>query len=116
MNNTPNNNEEEIESIQVYIDEDLKELIPGYLERMRSNVEEFDRLLNGKEYKNIKNIAHNMKGSGGGYGFDLLTDLGARIEQAAKVQDPELIRQYVDELSIYLDKLKVVYYNQHIGP
>jgi len=48
-------------------------------------------------------LAHNMRGSGGGFGFQPITDLGAAIEQAADDADLGAARKWLAELSLYLD-------------
>ena len=53
--------------------------------------------------------AHKIKGTGGGYGFPVLTELGSAIEAAALVQDSEVIRMNLAELDRYLEKIEVTY-------
>jgi len=50
-----------------------------------------------------------MKGCGGGYGFDEITDIGMQIEQAAKEKNTAKIRTQLEILSRYLDGVEVVY-------
>jgi hypothetical protein len=50
-----------------------------------------------------------MKGAGGSYGFDAITDIGKSLEQAAMAKDSGGIKQMVQELSAYLDRVEVVY-------
>jgi hypothetical protein len=50
-----------------------------------------------------------MKGSGGGYGFHEITEFGAHIETAAKEQDLEGSKKWVDQLIWYLDHIEVHY-------
>ena len=50
-----------------------------------------------------------MKGSGGGYGFDEITDIGFKIETAAKEKNAGEILRQVHDLSDYLEKVEVVY-------
>ncbi len=49
-----------------------------------------------------------MKGSGGGYGFDGITEIGGEIETAAKRRDPVAIRIQADALSRYLARVEIV--------
>jgi hypothetical protein len=49
-----------------------------------------------------------MKGSGGGYGFDGITDIGGDIEVAATHSDPIAIRTHVEALALYLARVEVV--------
>jgi len=50
-----------------------------------------------------------MKGSGAGYGFDTISEIGKSVEQAAKEKNSEEIQKQVKALSAYLDRVEVVY-------
>jgi hypothetical protein len=50
-----------------------------------------------------------MKGSGGGYGFDDITDVGGLIEEAAKGRNVDEIKQGINTSSHYLDHIDIVY-------
>jgi len=50
-----------------------------------------------------------MKGAGGSWGFQRITDVGAALEQAAKSIDADASRKWVSELSRYLDHVEIVY-------
>ena len=49
-----------------------------------------------------------MKGAGGSYGFQAITDVGAALEQAVESADPDASRKWVGELSRYLDRVEIV--------
>ncbi|HPP05833.1 MAG TPA: Hpt domain-containing protein [Syntrophorhabdaceae bacterium] len=97
------------EKITVKIDADLKELIPGYLNNRQLDIKNIITSLEKGDYETIRIIGHSMKGSGGGYGFDLITELGRAIEQAAKEKDDDLIKAKVEELKEYLGKIEIIY-------
>ena len=61
--------------------------------------------LDGGDFQAVVILAHNLRGSGGGFGFQTITDIGASLEQAADVADPVVSRRWVGELSAYLDEL-----------
>jgi len=61
------------------------------------------------DFEKIRTIGHSMKGSGGGYGFDTITDLGEQIEDAALASDTSEIDQAVQKLEDYVNRVKVVY-------
>lgn len=92
----------------VYIDEDLEELIPDYMENRHSDIEQIKRLLQEENFSEIQRLGHSMKGSGGGYGFDEITNIGRDIEEAAKTHDTEKIVQAIDYLLFYLSTVKIV--------
>ena len=50
-----------------------------------------------------------MKGSGGGYGFDAITEMGRVIESAAKNENAEEIQKQAKDLSTYMDKVEIIY-------
>ncbi len=99
-----------MEKIIVSIDADLEDLIPGYLENRRQECETVLQLLDKGDYDAIRVIGHTMKGVGGGYGFDAITDMGRALEEAAKQQDAAAIRQVVSQLEQYLQAIEIVYH------
>lgn len=95
-------------SIIVRIDKDLEDLIPGYIENRKKDVSAIFNALKNSDFEAIRIIGHSMKGSGGGYGFDRITEIGKMIEDAAKAMDAEGIAAQNNELSLYLSRLKIV--------
>lgn len=96
--------------IVVYVDAELEDLIPGFLENRQSDIKSMSEALRQGDYETIRILGHTMKGTGGGYGFDAITEIGASLEQFAKDKaTPEEIQKKIDELSTYLEHLKVVY-------
>ena len=68
-----------VEKIEVRIDPDLKDLIPGFLDNRAVDVAKMRDLLQRQDFAQIHLIGHSMKGAGGGYGFDRITEIGAAI-------------------------------------
>jgi hypothetical protein len=48
-----------------------------------------------------------MKGSGGGYGFDEISEIGRALEDAAKQSQAGKIREEIQRLRHYLDHVEV---------
>lgn len=94
--------------IPVIIDSDLADLVPGFLNNRRHDVDKLKRLLESDNFTDIRMIGHSMKGAGGGYGFDPITDIGAVIERAALASDRQTIRQGIEQLVDYLARVDVV--------
>ncbi len=97
------------EKIIVHIDAEIKELVPGFLQNRHEDIEAILNALEKGDYETIRIAGHSMKGSGGGYGFDAITDMGHCLEDAAKGRNSEEIKKWVNELSSYLDRVEVVY-------
>jgi len=98
------------EALIVYVDEDLEDLIPDFMENRYEDVTIIGELLGQGNYTEIQRIGHSMKGSGGGYGFDEITRIGKDLEIAAKNNDKSEVARLVGVLSDYLSKVKVVYH------
>lgn len=94
--------------IPVVIDPDLADLVPGFLNNRRRDVEKLRALLETGNFADIRMIGHSMKGAGGGYGFDPITDIGAAIERAALAADSATIEQGIAQLADYLSRIDVV--------
>jgi CheY-like chemotaxis protein len=87
----------------------LAALVPGFLEGRRRDIVTIAAALERSDYDSVRILGHNMKGSGAGYGFNRITEIGASLEQAAGRHAPEEIRARSGELVRYLDGLHVVY-------
>ena len=97
------------EKIFIRIDSELEDLIPSYLDNRLKDVKSIISFLDAGDFEEVRVIGHSMKGSGGGYGFDKITEIGARIEVSAREKNDQAIRNLVDELSKYLELIEVVY-------
>jgi HPt (histidine-containing phosphotransfer) domain-containing protein len=97
------------EKIRVEISKDLEVLIPRYLERRHTEVAAFRAQLAAGDFEALRIGGHSLKGSGGGYGFPLLTTLGATIETAAKAKDAAAIEAALAEYANYIQRIEVVY-------
>jgi HPt (histidine-containing phosphotransfer) domain-containing protein len=83
----------------------LAESIPAYLENCRTDVIAMHEALDRVDFEAVTILGHNLRGSGGGFGFQAITDIGAALEQAAGDSDIEISREWVCTLSRYLDSV-----------
>jgi CheY-like chemotaxis protein len=97
------------ESFTITIDPDLEDLVPGYLEKRRKDIERFRECLDEKDFDELRSMGHKVKGSGGGYGFNGLSIIGADIENAAKLSDENAMKQHLEQYEAYIKGVKVVY-------
>ena len=94
--------------ILVKVDPDLADLIPGFLENRRKDITAMQEALARDDFETVRVLGHSMKGAGGGYGFDAITDIGAALEEAAKDNHHEKALRGVSDLAAYLDRVEVV--------
>jgi HPt (histidine-containing phosphotransfer) domain-containing protein len=95
--------------IRIVADEDLADLIPDYLEHRADDVEAIRSAIALRDFEAVRILGHGMKGSGGGYGFDEITDIGAALEIAGKQADAAAATTSCDSLADYLTRLEVSY-------
>lgn len=97
------------ERITVTIDSDLEDLIPGFLENRRKDVNLLNEALAAGKIDTLKSIGHSLKGVGGGYGFQELSTIGAEIEKIAKAGGTAGVQELIDSMADYLDKVDVTF-------
>lgn len=99
----------QMQNNRIYIDSDLELLIPQYLKNRENEVEKIKKLLKENDFEKIRYIGHSLKGSGGGYGFDYLTELGAELEKNAELKKSNDIKKVIKNLEDYLNNLEIIY-------
>ncbi len=81
----------------------LADQIPAYLDHCRGDVVLMLAALDRADFAAVIILGHNLRGSGGGFGLQALTDFGAGIEQSASEADAPRTRGWLGQLSTYLD-------------
>jgi len=97
------------DTMLVHVNPKLADLIPGFLQNRRHDVVAMLAALDGGDFAIVENLGHGMRGAGGMWGFQGVTDIGAALERAAESADNEESRKWVGELSKYLDRVELVY-------
>ena len=92
--------------VRVTVDASLQDLIPSFLDKRRKDVPKLTEALGTGDFDTIRRLGHNLKGTGAGYGFPALSEIGAAIEEAGKANDGSAIRVKVNELMLYLDQVE----------
>jgi len=87
------------------VDPDVIELLPSYLEDLRSDLRSLNWHLVGGDFEAMRRIGHNLKGSGSTYGLDRISELGALLEDAAKAREAAFIEDLMAQLARYMDEL-----------
>ena len=96
------------EKIRVFIDdEDILELVPIYLSGRRDELDLLDKAATASDFATLRDIGHKLRGSGGGFGFERISEIGGHLEAAAKVQDLRSARLEVSALRDYLERVEV---------
>jgi CheY-like chemotaxis protein/HPt (histidine-containing phosphotransfer) domain-containing protein len=86
----------------------LADLIPAYLQNCRQNVIAMADALDRVDFETVTFLGHQMKGSGGAFGFQAITDIGAALQEAGESADTAASRKSMGDLSRYLDRVATV--------
>ncbi len=83
-------------------DEEWAEMQEMYISHTSKELEKIKTQLNLDSIDSIRTFGHNIKGSGGMYGFNEVTELGLLIETAAKEGNLDSIKSNLEVLKDFL--------------
>lgn len=99
----------ENEKIIVHVDPDLEDIVPDFLLNLAEDLQSILEALDKNDFETVRVLGHSMKGSGGGYGFDAVTEMGRDIENAAGAGDAKTVGDKVSEIKNYLQKVEIIF-------
>lgn len=97
------------ERITVYIDPDLKDIIPTFLANRQKDLQTLRIAIAEKDFETIRILGHRMRGDGGGYGFTAISAIGEVMELAAGRRDQPAIERQTAVLNDFLSRVHIVY-------
>lgn len=93
--------------IIISVDPDLADLVPGYFENRKLELQSLKHFFEQQKWMEIQMIGHKLKGNAASYGFEKLTDLGASLEESAKIKNQELTQQLILQIETYLTSVEL---------
>jgi histidine phosphotransfer protein HptB len=90
-------------------EDDFRELLEEFVSHVAERREVLESCYAMGQIGTVRVQAHQLKGAGGGYGFEELTELAARLEEACKRNEPDLneIGPLLDNVVDYLGRVRV---------
>jgi CheY-like chemotaxis protein/HPt (histidine-containing phosphotransfer) domain-containing protein len=86
------------------ISEQIMALVPQYLASKEKQIEEARAALASRDFGPIRRFGHNLKGTGRGYGFPPIEEMGRAIEQAATQADHGRIAEQLAALHRFVSE------------
>jgi len=83
-------------------DDEWAEMQEMYINYTTKELAKIQENIDTAELDSLRTFGHNIKGSGGMYGFGEITNLGAEIEASAKANDRSKIKSHLEKLSVFL--------------
>jgi DNA-binding response OmpR family regulator len=83
--------------------ERLTARVPAYLKNCQENVATMSDALDRVDFETIRFLGHQLRGSGGAFGFQPISDAGAALLQASEASDQVALRVQLAVLQTFLD-------------
>jgi len=89
---------------EINIDSDIYELVPGFSEARRKELDTLRKSLSNDDFLTIAKISHTVKGIARPYGFPTLEALFVKLEQSAKAANAEGCKEVLAQVEDYFNK------------
>jgi HPt (histidine-containing phosphotransfer) domain-containing protein len=80
----------------------IAEIVPQYFALCQRDLLNLRDALDQNDFEKVRVLGHNLKGSGGAYGFPEITEIGSSLEASGKLHDTSLAKTGVDRLAAFL--------------
>lgn len=85
-------------------DPDMRDIVEMFVEDVPSKISKFLKFEEEKNWGELRRAAHQLKGSAGGYGFDVITDISHDLEDSLRSGEPstrtfEVLQNLIAHLS-----------------
>jgi HPt (histidine-containing phosphotransfer) domain-containing protein len=94
--------------ILVRVDPEIEAAVPEFLDSRRQDVTALREALERGDFETIRRLGHRMRGSGSGYGFEAITQIGECLERAGRNRTPDEVPRWLAELADYLERVEVM--------
>ncbi len=88
-------------------DADFAELLQMFGDVIAERRSLLEKAYQEQDWNELKSLAHQLKGAGGGYGFPGLSQVAKGLEQACKDEDQAAINLGFAEIVDYLSRISV---------
>lgn len=80
------------------IPSELASLVPDFFRHREQDLIKLQKALQEKDYQAILFIGHNIKGIGGSYGFHEISEIGEKLEMAARLHHDKEMEFWITHL------------------
>ncbi|MBU1001968.1 MAG: response regulator [Proteobacteria bacterium] len=93
----------------VLVERAMRPLVEEFLAEVRGHIASMRDAVRQDDLESIRITGHSLKGAGGGYGFDAITEYGRSLETAARAGDATLALEQIEMLDNHLTKITIQY-------
>ena len=88
-------------------DPSFADIVGEFVEGLSARLTAMEEALRGSDFETLRTAAHQLKGSGGGYGYPLVTERATELEQHARAQAHDDCVQSFGELQRICSRIVV---------
>lgn len=107
MNNPDRTPPDPIDSELVREDAAYVDIVMQFVEGLGARVRTMEDALNKGDFEQLCMAAHQLKGSGGGYGYPILTEQAAALERLAKQESVSECTELISDLRSLCERIVV---------
>lgn len=93
---------------RVVMPQGLEAICPNYLAKRKADIPRLLEWVRTGNFQDLESLAHDLKGTGGAYGFPEITAQAELIEQASRAHDVERLSAQINQLGAYLESVELV--------
>jgi len=98
-----------MQGVHIRLDQDFAEFVPKFLEHVQESIRSMEEALAKNDYEFILNTSHRIKGSGGGYGLDVVSEFAQTIEMETRKKNEAKISKQLKKLTEFLQHIEITY-------
>ncbi len=106
-NEDKKDNLDPIPSDLVQEDAAFEEVVQEFVNSLGARLDTMEKALANGDLAALKTATHQLKGSGGGHGYAILSELAAKAEQETINGNLDAVRKHLDELKILVSRVVV---------
>lgn len=89
------------------VERDVYPLAKRFLARQERALKGLENAMRSRDFARVRGMGHDLKGSGGAYGLDTLSQLGSHLEAAADARDVERVGRLLTQLEEKLSRVEL---------
>lgn len=108
MSETRANLAEPIYSELAQDDPDFEDIVELFVEGLSDRLADMKKALEKNDLDSLRQLAHQLKGSGGGHGYPQLTDMASDLEIQAREGLLDYAKRDIEELATLISRVRVL--------
>jgi HPt (histidine-containing phosphotransfer) domain-containing protein len=88
-------------------DPSYADIVEQFVGGLSERIDEMENAIRAADFETLRISAHRLKGSGGGYGYAILSEHAADLERHAASQSADACRTALEQLREVVDRIAV---------